>query len=117
MLPNNKFKSFAECLDGCHPFDAEEVQQNLRTPALNDPERKGLLELLAERITQMPEAPRKVLAMYYYEGLQPADIAACFELSKMQICQIHTEAVNELRKYMCSVWVERERNEGLGIFY
>ena len=54
--------------------------------------------------------------MYYYEGLQPADIAACFELSKMQICQIHTEAVNELRKYMCSVWVERERNEGLGTF-
>ena len=110
MLPNNKFKSFAECLDGCHPFDAEEVQQNLRTPALNDPERKGLLELLAERIAQLPEAPKKVLAMYYYEGSNLADIAACFNLTETQICQIRTEAVDELRMYLHGAWVERERN-------
>jgi hypothetical protein len=65
MLRNNRFHSFAECLDGRHPFDAEEAQQNLWTSTLNDPERKGLLELLTERIAQLPEAPKKVLAMYY----------------------------------------------------
>jgi len=111
MLRNNRFHSFGKCLDGRHPFDAEETQQNLGTSALNDPERKGLLELLAERIARLPEAPKKVLAMYYYEGLHPAEIAACFSLAETQVCQIHTEAVAELRKYMCSVWVEKGQNE------
>jgi hypothetical protein len=85
MLWNNKFHSFAECLDGRHPFDAEEAQQDLRTSALNDPERKGLLELLAERIAQPTEAPQKVLAMYDFEGSNLADIAACFNLTETQI--------------------------------
>jgi DNA-directed RNA polymerase specialized sigma subunit len=65
----------------------KERNQNLRTSALNDPERKGLLELLVERIDQLPEAPKKVLAMYYYEGSNLADIAACFNLTETQICQ------------------------------
>ena len=88
MLRNNRFHSFGKCPDGCDPFDAEEAQQNLGPSALNDPERKGLLELLAERIARLPEAPKKVLAMYYYEGLHLADIAAGFNVSKTQICQI-----------------------------
>jgi len=113
MLRNNRFHSFAERLDGCHPFDVEEARQNLRTSSLNArPE--GLLELLAERIAQLPEAPKKVLAMYYYEGLHLADIAAGFNLSKTQICQIHTEVVNELRNYMRGVWVERDQNNACG---
>ena len=87
MLRNNRLHSFAECLDGRHPFDAEEAQQNLWTSALNDPERKGLLELLAERIAQLPEAPKTMLAIYCYEGSKLADIAACFNLTEPQICQ------------------------------
>ena len=111
MLRNNRFHSFGKCPDGRHPFDAEETQHNLGTSALNDPERKGLLELLAERIARLPEAPKKVLAMYYYEGSNLADIAACFNLTEPQICQIHAEAVNQLRKYICSIRVERDRKE------
>ena len=70
MLRNDRFHSFAECLHGRHPFDAEEAQQNLRTSAPNDPERKGLLELLAERITQLPEAPtvRHTTMAHYVDG-------------------------------------------------
>ena len=112
MLRNNRFYSFAECLDGRHPFDAKEARQNLQTSSFNDPEWKGLLELLAERIAQLPEVPKKILAMYYCEDLHLADIAPGFNLSKTQVCQIHAEAVNALRKYMCSVRVERDRNEG-----
>jgi RNA polymerase sigma factor FliA len=74
------------------------------------------LELLAERIAQLPEVPKKILAMYYCEGLHLADIAAGFNLSKTQVCQIHAEVINALRKYVCSVCVERDRNEaGQGI--
>ena len=65
---------------------------------------------MAERIAQLPEAPKKVLAIYYYEGSKLADIAACFNLTEPQICQIRTEAVDELRMYLRGAWVERERN-------
>ena len=112
MLRNNRFHSFVECLDGRHPFDAKEARQNLQTSSFNDPEWKGLLELLAERIAQLPEVTKKILAMYYYEGLHLADIAAGLNLSKTQVCQIHAEVANVLRKYVCSVCVERDRNEG-----
>jgi DNA-directed RNA polymerase specialized sigma24 family protein len=74
-------------------------------------EPKELLELLAERIGQLPEVPKGVLAMCCYEDLRLADIAACFNVTKTGICQIHTEAVNELRKYVSSIWVERGWNE------
>ena len=87
MLRNNRFHSFAECLDGRHPFDAKEARQNLQTSSFNDPEWKVLLELLAERIAQLPEVPKKILAMYYCEGLHLADIAPGFNLSKTQVCQ------------------------------
>ena len=112
MLRNDRFYSCAECLDGRHSFDAKEARQNPQTFPFNDPELKGLLELLAKRIAQLPEVTNKILAMYYYEGLHLADIAAGFNLSKTQVCQIHVEVVNALRKYLCSVRVERDGNEG-----
>jgi RNA polymerase sigma factor for flagellar operon FliA len=66
-------------------------------------ERKELVALVAERIAQLPEMPRKVLALYYYENLRLADIAAAFGLTESRICQIHTQAVKQLRAYLQSV--------------
>jgi RNA polymerase sigma factor for flagellar operon FliA len=66
-------------------------------------ERKEMVALVAERIAQLPEMPRKVLAMYYYENLRLADIAAAFGLTESRICQIHTQAVKQLRAYLQSV--------------
>lgn len=66
-------------------------------------ERKEIIALLAERITQLPEIPKKVLAMYYYENLRLSDIATCFGLTESRICQIHTQAVSQLRIYMQSI--------------
>ena len=63
-------------------------------------ERKEMAALLAERIAQLPEMQKKVLAMYYYENLRLADIAAAFGLTESRICQIHTQAVKELRAYL-----------------
>ena len=65
--------------------------------------RKELAGLLAARIARLPEMPRKVLALYYYENLQLADIAAAFGLTESRICQIHTQAVKELRANLQSV--------------
>jgi RNA polymerase sigma factor for flagellar operon FliA len=66
-------------------------------------ERKEMTALIAERISQLPDVPKRVLAMYYYEGMKLADIAAAFGLTESRICQIHTQAVNQLRSYALSV--------------
>ena len=66
-------------------------------------ERKELLGLLAARIQQLPPMQKKVLAMYYYEGLRLAEIAAAFGLTESRICQIHTHAVKQLRAYLQSL--------------
>jgi hypothetical protein len=78
------------------------------------PDRKDCWSCWQGRLNSCRKRRKKVLAMYYYEGLHLADIAAGFNLSKSQICQIHTEVVNELRKYMRSVWIERGRNGACG---
>jgi RNA polymerase sigma factor for flagellar operon FliA len=62
-------------------------------------ERKELTELIAERIKQLPDAPKRVLAMYYNEGMKLADIALAFGLTESRICQIHAQAVRQLRTY------------------
>jgi RNA polymerase sigma factor for flagellar operon FliA len=81
----------------------EIIPDDSSIPALDALERKELVTLLAARIAQLPEVPKKVLAMYYYEGLRLADIAACFNLTESRICQIHTQAVSQLRTYLFSV--------------
>jgi RNA polymerase sigma factor for flagellar operon FliA len=63
-------------------------------------ERKEIISLLAERMSQLPELQKKVLAMYYYENMQLAEIAAVFGLTESRICQIRGQAVAVLRKYL-----------------
>jgi RNA polymerase sigma factor for flagellar operon FliA len=63
-------------------------------------ERKEVLSLLAQRMEQLPAVPKKVLAMYYYEEMRLSEIAACFGLTESRICQIHTQAVGQLRNYL-----------------
>jgi RNA polymerase sigma factor for flagellar operon FliA len=66
-------------------------------------ERKELTELIAERIKELPDVPKRVLAMYYYEGMKRAEIAMAFGLTESRICQIHTQAVRQLRSYVLDI--------------
>ena len=81
----------------------EVIADDFSVSAFEVLERKEMITLLAERIAQLPEVPKKVLAMYYYENLRLSDIAACFGLTESRICQIHTQAVTQLRHYMTGV--------------
>jgi len=63
-------------------------------------ERKEINSLLVERMAQLPELQRKVLAMYYYDNMQLTEIAAVFVLTKSRICQIRGQAIAVLRKYL-----------------
>jgi RNA polymerase sigma factor for flagellar operon FliA len=60
-------------------------------------DRNKVLELLTQRIAQLPRIPKKVLAMYYYENLQLAEIAAGLGLAESEIELILTQTVRLLR--------------------
>ena len=60
-------------------------------------DRNEVLELLVQRIAQLPQIPKKVLAMYYYENLRPAEIATGLGLTENEIELILTQTVRLLR--------------------
>ncbi len=63
-------------------------------------EKEELLQLLTQRIAELPDIPRKVLAMYYFENMRLAEIAAVFKLTESRICQIHSQVILGLRAYL-----------------
>ena len=69
-------------------------------------EKEELLELLTQRIASLPDIPRKILAMYYFENLRLAEIAKVFGLTESRICQIHAQTILGIRAYLQRV---RER--------
>jgi RNA polymerase sigma factor for flagellar operon FliA len=69
-------------------------------------EKAELLQLLTQRIAELPDIPKKILAMYYFENLRLAEIAAVFGLTESRICQIHAQTILGLRAYLQRV---RER--------
>lgn len=68
-------------------------------------EKDELMKLVSKRIEELPEIPKKILAMYYFENMRLAEIAAVFGLTESRICQIHAQTVLNLRAY-----IQRMRN-------
>src|SRR5580700_3588067 len=69
-------------------------------PPLEVLARKEVLLLLTQRMAELPDMPKKVLAMYYYENMRISEIATCFKLTESRICQIHTQTIGLLRNYL-----------------
>jgi RNA polymerase sigma factor for flagellar operon FliA len=59
-----------------------------------------LKEVVLERLKQLPEIQRKVLALYYAEDLHLREIAEVFGLTESRICQIHSQAILSIRSYV-----------------
>jgi RNA polymerase sigma factor for flagellar operon FliA len=74
-------------------------------PVREKMEKEELMQIIARRIEEMPEMPKKILAMYYFENMRLAEIAAVFGLTESRICQIHAQTVLNLRAY-----IQRVRN-------
>ena len=53
--------------------------------------------MLAQRIAELPRLQKKVLALYYYENLRAAEIAACLGLAEHEIELTRAEAVRLLQ--------------------
>ena len=63
-------------------------------------EQDEMRQLVAERIEKLPDIQKRVLAMYYFENMRLAEIAAVFGRTESRICQIHTKAILTLRAQM-----------------
>lgn len=63
-------------------------------------EKQELLQLLTQRMAELPDIPRKILAMYYFENMRLAEIAAVFGLTESRICQIHAQTIIGLRAFL-----------------
>jgi RNA polymerase sigma factor FliA len=61
---------------------------------------RELKEVIFQRLKQLPEIQRKVLALYYVEDLHLREIAEVFGLTESRICQIHAQAILSIRSYL-----------------
>jgi DNA-directed RNA polymerase specialized sigma subunit len=74
-------------------------------------DRNKVLELLTQRIAQLPRIPKKVLAMYYCENLRLAEIAAGLGLTESEIELIRTQTVRLLRNKFVADLEQIDRSE------
>jgi len=56
--------------------------------------------ILAAAIQRLGDREKKVLTLYYYEGLNLAEIGEILGVTESRACQIHTKAVLQLRHRM-----------------
>jgi len=59
-----------------------------------------LKEIIFARLKELPEMQRKVLALYYLEDMHLREIAEVFGLTESRICQIHSQAILDIRSYI-----------------
>ncbi len=79
------------------PAIHESIDDVTQVNAREQCETRDMVKIIKERIKDLPEIPRKILLMYYYEGMRLAEIAAVFGLTESRICQIHSQAILSLR--------------------
>lgn len=63
-------------------------------------QKKELIQVVAAQLQKLPDMQKKVLAMYYFEGMRLAEIATVFGVTEGRISQINTQAVLSLRAFI-----------------
>jgi RNA polymerase sigma factor for flagellar operon FliA len=91
------------CLDSLQDQDGESganydviADENQADPGKGTAMRE-MAGLIEERLQQLPEMQRKVLALYYVEDLRLREIAEVFGVTESRICQIHAKAILALK--------------------
>jgi RNA polymerase sigma factor for flagellar operon FliA len=92
--------------DGAAPH--ESIADDSQEDPFERASRSELKALIAKRIRQLPPIQREVLALYYYEDLRLREIAEVFGLTESRICQIHSQAIQAIRRFI-------ERHEAMAV--
>lgn len=95
------------CLDAVYNNEVDDPMsqyESLADQRQEDPMdgayRRELSQLIAQRIQELPEMQRRVLALYYYEDMRLREIAEVFRLTESRICQIHAQAITNIKSYL-----------------
>lgn len=75
----------------------ETVADERQVDSADELETRELLESMSALINALPYRLKKVVELYYFEGLRQHAIAARLGLSEARICQLRTEALELLR--------------------
>lgn len=81
-----------------HELIADTNQEDVRETM----ETEEMKQLLMRRLAELPAIPKKILALYYFEGLRFSEIAEVFDLTESRICQLHKQAVTTLQAFIRS---------------
>jgi RNA polymerase sigma factor for flagellar operon FliA len=76
------------------------IADDSQTTGRDELQKKELIHLVIGRLQQLPDMQKKVLAMYYFEEMRLAEIAAVFGVTEGRISQIHTQAMIGLRSFV-----------------
>ncbi len=60
-------------------------------------ERRELIEALGQAIGELPERERRVLELYYHEGLNMKEVGVVLGVTESRVCQLHSQAASRLR--------------------
>lgn len=89
------------CSEGSDSANLYEVVADpAETGPVEEVSRRELKQVILNRLKQLPEIQRKVLALYYGEDLRLREIAEVFGLTESRICQIHSQAILSIRSYL-----------------
>jgi RNA polymerase sigma factor for flagellar operon FliA len=95
------------CLDSARGFEEdadgsryESISDESQENPVDAVSRRELAGVIAERLEQLPEMQRKVLALYYFEDMRLREIAEVFGVTESRICQIHAKAIVGIRAYL-----------------
>jgi RNA polymerase sigma factor for flagellar operon FliA len=95
------------CLDAAcisEGGDASSLCDVIADPSANGPVEQAscneLKKIILQRLRELPETQRKVLALYYGEDLHLREIAELLGLTESRICQIHSQAILSIRAYV-----------------
>jgi RNA polymerase sigma factor for flagellar operon FliA len=87
--------------DGSATPDALLVRDILACPATLDPSdgaaKLELIGVVADRIRGLPDAERRVITMYYREGLLLREIGVILGVTESRVSQIHSRALRRLQ--------------------
>jgi RNA polymerase sigma factor for flagellar operon FliA len=95
------------CLDAAFNNDYDDSisqYESLADQRQEDPldgtSRREVAKVIADRLQELPEMQRKVLALYYFEDMRLREIAEGFGLTESRICQIHAQGILAIKSFL-----------------
>ncbi len=95
------------CLDSARRQDSEDGSthyESVQDDHQPDPSLKAaqheMAQMVVDRLEMLPEAQRKVLALYYFEDMRLREIAEVFGVTESRICQIHSQAILAIKGFL-----------------